>query len=273
MEIIWGIGTLVLGAVLGVAFQRGADQWFNALTDYELWVDYVAVPLSTQTKAASELRYFVGNTELKEPHHIQLYVWRVGEKDVRADAFGDDLTIGLGVPIAPDSLRVIDYDGAVDLSFETGDDAKLLIRPSLIRPDFVLSYSFISDGLPRIHAHNPVADLKMSSFYAESRNKNRIGTYLAAAGGLLLVGGLLAMVSMGFLTNVVPDLVAARIMTFSLPATLIGIVMLATSSTISPRRARLARKLLRSRTNRWALSEPQFPARDQFEESLHFARK
>jgi len=259
MDIIWQIVLLVGGAVLGVVVTRLSDKWFSPLGE-ELWVDYSATSLTMAHAQvlAPEVTYRVGDRELAQPYRTRVFVWRVGTKDVRGDAFSDDLVLRLGVPVIESTLQSNELVSEAKVAFDvTDDDATITIAPSLVRPDFVAEYQFISDGLPKIQAHSPVADVKVTSFYSESRNRNRVGPVLATVGGVLLAGGLVTTITLAVVSKVSADQSVAGPLVFTLPGMFLGILLLAAASEISPRRARMARRALRSRIGRGALDGPQ----------------
>ncbi|MGJ0390062.1 hypothetical protein [Microbacterium sp. CGR1] len=85
------------------------------------------------------------------------------------------------------------------VSFETtSPDAVVRVKASLLRTGFVANYEFVSDGLPTFEMHNPVADLVVTSLFAEKRDKNLVGPILIIVGIVLgafgLVSGILTAV-------------------------------------------------------------------------------
>ena len=259
MEIFLWVLTLIAGAVAGVIATRTSDRWFRPLGDYELWVDYTATPLFVELPyvAATGLTYSIDSTTLEQPYQVRLWVWRAGSKDVRADAFTGDLVVKLGVPLVPSSMRSDEHTSGAEVGLYVEDgQATFRMRPSLVRPDFVARYDFVSDGRPQFQTHNPVADLKVSSFYAETKDENKARSILAGVGALLLVGGFLGMIAL-FVLGIIFGPQVVLYLPVTLLATFVGIGCLASSAEAVPRRARLARKILRSRVAGRVLSGSQ----------------
>lgn len=251
---IWWMVTILLSAIAGIVLQRTSDRWFRPLEDYELWVDYTATPLfpSFPKTATARFGYLVDGMPVDMPYQVRLWVWRAGPRDVRADSFSHDLVVRLGVPVVASTVRADEHASGAAVSFEAGDRASWRLRPSIVRADFWARYDFVSDGLPDVQTHNPVADLRVSSFYDEIENRNLVGSLLAIAGGILLAGGIIAAVTGVVLTLGFGFDVGGWIQ-FALMAPIAGIAALASSSEAKPRRARLARKQLNERGERYAL--------------------
>jgi len=234
----------IVGAVISIALQRTSDRWWRPLGDYELWIDYTATPLFMEH--ATDVSYVVDGTPVQRPYRVRLWAWRAGAKDVRADSFSNVFVAHLGVPVIPSTVRADEHASGADVQLTAGESASWRVEQGIVRSDFVVRYDFISDGLPNVQTHNPVADLRVSSFYDETENQNLRSTVLASIGAVLLAGGLLWIVIGLILSQTVaPGLVPWVFLT--MPALIIGILFLASSSDAIPRRARLARKLLRAR--------------------------
>jgi len=256
--VLWVVG-LILSAVVSIALDRTSERWWRPLGDYELWIDYTATPLFVNN--ASDVGYVVDGTPVEKPYRVRLWVWRAGSKDVRADSFSDNFVARLGVPVIPSTVRADEHTSGAGVQFDAGDSASWRVQPGIIRSDFVVRYDFISDGLPDVQTHNPVADLRVSSFYDETENRNTRRTVLAALGALLLVGGLLWLIIGAILTMTVNREIGIWVLLF-MPAAIVGIMALASSSDAVPRRARLARKLLRARVGRQPLPARQITIQD-----------
>lgn len=255
MDIVWQMLLLVAGAILGVVATRLIDRWFSPLGDHELWVDYSAYSLAAPwaQKLAPNLRYQIGDTQFSNPYYTRVYLWRAGAKDVPPTSFSGDLEIRLRVQIAPETIQASTRTGTSNVDFLVDEkDATVLIAPSIIRPDFVAIYEFVSDGEPQIQIHSPVADLRVTSFVAESLERNRIRPFLAWTGGVLLVVGILCMIGGAVLAAMVggPNYFGLGL----IPAVL-GVMSIAASADALPRRARMARRTLRARSP-GALREP-----------------
>jgi hypothetical protein len=234
----------IVGAVLSVALQRNSDRWWRPLGQYELWIDYTATPLFLEH--ATDVSYVVDGTPVQQPYRIRLWVWRAGANDVRADSFSGDFVARLGVPVIASTVRADEHASGAEVQFTAGESASWQVKPGLVRSDFVVRYDFISDGLPNVQTHNPVADLRVSSFYDETENQNLRSTVLASIGAVLLAGGLLWIIISLILSQTVAQGLTPWVFV-TMPAPIIGILFLASSSDAIPRRARLARKLLRAR--------------------------
>lgn len=262
MDILWQVVLVIAGGVVGVLFTRWADRWFNPIEDYELWVDFTAKPLTLRAEVEKTgIEYVIDGQVMKDPHRVQLYLWRLGAKDVRLDSFGgEDLILKLGVPVSASSLKANESTGGADVDFETADEALVRLRPSLVRPSFAVHYEFITDGVPVIQTFNPVADLKMSSFFLEQTNRNIIGKVLVTLGVISVIGAFVALITFGIMyrTDPVGNDWAARVASLSLPMMILGFVSLVLGTIISPRRARIAVRQLRSRLGKRSLREPQY---------------
>ncbi|MBF4592372.1 hypothetical protein ITJ58_01240 [Curtobacterium flaccumfaciens] len=234
----------IVGAVISIALQRTSDRWWRPLGDYELWIDYTATPLFMEH--ATDVSYVVDGTPVRRPYRVRLWAWRAGAKDVRADSFSGDFVARLGVPVIPSTVRADEHASGADVHLTVGESASWRIEQGIVRSDFFVRYDFISDGLPNVQTHNPVADLRVSSFYDETENQNLRSTVLASIGAVLLAGGLLwIIIGLILSQTIAPGLVPWVFLT--MPAPFVGILFLASSSDAIPRRARLARKLLRAR--------------------------
>lgn len=261
MEVFWQVVLLVAGGLIGVLFTRWADRWFNSFDDYELWIDITARPLTLgkKTSEQSGLEYVVHGQKMSDPHRVTLYMWRMGKKDVRPDAFGgSDFTVRVGSAVAPTSVSANENTGGADVSFET-DEPAVRIRPSLVRPSFATRYDFIADGLPEVQTHNPVADLKTSSFFGEQMHRNIIGRVLVALGVLSVLAAFVSIFVFGSIYNSDREANewAARWAAVTFPLLIGGFASLMIGSIISPRRARIAKRQIRSRLGKSALREPQ----------------
>lgn len=261
MDVFWQLMLLLGGGIVGVVFTRWAERWFNAVGDHELWIDYTAVPLTLGATVGEKMgvKYVVDDRTMRDPHNVSLFIWRLGKRDVRPDSFaGEDLTIEVGAPIAPSSLVSNVSTGGAILSFDVSDDrGEVRLKPSLVRPGFVANYEFITDGVPQLQTHNPVADLKISSFYGEKDKRNLIGPVLIVLGLVSLLGAFAALIVFGILYRVAGETWVLDYIWVTFPLMMGGFISLAVGSSISPRRARLARRKLRSMMNQRVLSEPQ----------------
>jgi hypothetical protein len=260
--VLWVV-TIVLSAVVGIVLQRTSDRWLQPLGDYELWMDFTATPLFVdhQTTASTAISHRVDGVQMEKPYQVRLWVWRAGERDVRADSFSDDFVVRLGVPVVASTVRMDEHTSAADVQFEAGEAASWRVRPSIIRTDFLARYDFISDGLPNLQTHNPVADLRVSSFYDETENRNHRQTFLASVGAILLLGGTLWLIVSTILSATVNADLGPWIAVGAI-AMIASILALASSSDAIPRRARLARKRLHGRVGGHALLAAQIQIPD-----------
>lgn len=228
-------------------------RWFNAIGDHELWVDCTATGLALDAQVGQRfgLRHSVHGVEMEQPYNVSLFVWRMGAKDVRSDSFdGKDLTYRIKNRISMDSLVANESTGGASVHFESdGEGAVVRIKPSLIRPDFSANYEFVCDGVPQVERYNPVADLNLTSYYHEIKEKNIIGPTLFGVGA---VSGALAILSLivglaGYNIDKeafvwIPQWIwVVFLMLFG------GLLLLMTGAEVAPRRARLSRKVARRR--------------------------
>lgn len=242
--------TAVVGAIIGVVVTRTADRWFQQLGDYELWIDFTATPLfiNHPQSTSKNFAYMVDGVTTSRPYQVQLWVWRAGTKDVRADSFSDDLIVRLGVPIVESTLRSDEQAGATKVLFSAGEDPTWVVNPSIIAADFIAHYDFVSDGLPSLEIMSRVVDLRIASFYDEAENRNTRSTVLAAIGAVLLPGGLIWTIVGSIIYRNNNDF--GQWFALGIPPMFIGIFALGAVSAVIPRRARLARGVLRQRTGR-----------------------
>lgn len=242
--------TAIVGAIIGVVASRTADRWFQQLGDYELWIDFTATPLFINhlRSTSRDFVYMVDGVPIAKPYQVQLWVWRAGTRDVRADSFSDDLVVRFGVPIIESTVRSDEQAGATKALFSAGEDPTWAVSPSIIATDFVVRYDFISDGLPSLETTSRVPDLRVASFYDEAENRNPRSTVLATMGAILLPGGVIWLIVGSVIYNNNTDF--GQWFILGMPATFIGIFALAGVSSVIPRRARLARGVLRRRTGR-----------------------
>ena len=260
--VLWAVSVL-LSAIVGVVFTRTSDRWLQPLGDHELWMDFTATPLFVKhpNTAATGVTYLVDGTPVETPYQVRLWVWRAGAKDVRPDSFSGDLEVRLGAPVVASTVRSEEHTSAADVQFEAGENAIWRVRPSIVRADFLVRYEFISDGLPAVQAHNPVADLRISSFYDDTENRNGRRALLASVGAALLVAGVLWFIVAAILSVAVnPDI--GSWIPVGIPVAVIGVLALASSSEAVPRRARLARKRLHERVGRRVLPYNQVQVPD-----------
>lgn len=267
MDVLFWTFSLVAGGIVGVIITRLWDRWFTPFSERELWVDFSAKPLflDTPAVAASGLKYTLDATEIARPYRVTLWAWRVGAKDLRADDFAGDLVAKIGVPVIASSLKRQEQTGRAIVDFQTDDgDALLVLKPSLVRPDFVVTYDFICDGIPTLQVTNPVADLRVGSFYLERGENNKIAPALATVGGLALVIGIGGMFVAGIASRFMELGALEAAVPIGGALGIVGIGLLAGSSAVTPRRAKLARKLLQSRTKGYVLDRNQIrsPADD-----------
>jgi len=260
--VLWAV-SLLLSAIVGVVLTRTSDRWLEPLGDHELWMDFTATPLFVKhpTTAATGVTYLVDGALVEAPYQVRLWVWRAGAKDVRADSFSDDLEIRLGAPVVASTVRSEEHTSAADVQFEAGENATWRVRPSIVRADFLVRYDFISDGLPALQAHNPVADLRISSFYDDTENRNGRRTLFASVGAVLAIGGIIWFIVTAILTVAVNRDIGPWI-PWGMPVAILGTLALASSSEAVPRRARLARKRLHERAGRRVLPYNQVQVPD-----------
>jgi hypothetical protein len=259
-SVLWAVSVL-LSAIVGVVATRTSDRWLRPLDDYELWIDFTATPLFVKHPASAAVTYLVDGTPVSKPYQVRLWVWRAGAKDVRRDSFSSDLEVRLGTAVVASTVRADEHSSATEVQFEPSASTTWRVRPSIIRSDFLARYDFISDGLPDIQAHNPVADLRISSFYDETKNRNGRRRLLASGGVVLFLGGVLWFVVCGILAVAVsPDLNSW--FAVGMPGVMIGLLALASSSEAVPRRARLARKRLYGHVGRRVLPYNQIQGQD-----------
>lgn len=261
-SVLWAV-SLLLSAIVGVIFTRTSDRWLQPLGDYELWMDFTAAPLFVKhpTTASTGVTYLVDGTPVETPYQVRLWVWRAGAKDVRPDSFSADLEIRLGTSVVASTVRSDEHTSAADVQFEAGESALWRVRPSMVPADFLVRYDFVSDGLPDLQAHNPVADLRISSFYDETENRNGRRVLLAAGGAVLLISGFLWFIVSSILAVTVnPDFDSW--FAVGLLAVMLGVLALSSSVEAVPRRARLARKHLYRRVGRRVLPANQIQIPD-----------
>lgn len=255
---------VIISGVVGVVLTRTSDRWLAPLEDHELWVDYHATPLFTATPStAKNISPSVDGVPTSAPYQVRLWIWRAGKKDVRADSFSGDFMVNLGVPVISSTVRADEHTATATAEF-LPSESSFRIKPSIVRTDFLARYDFVSDGLPDLQSHNPVADLRVSSFYDDVTRRNRGSNALGNTGGWVLIAGIIWLVgwtiaavpadNFGFFTSLA---------LYGFVGIAGGVIMLAASGGVIPRRARLARRVLNRRVGARALPAIQVapPAR------------
>lgn len=246
----------LLGIPTGIFATWLYDRFRNRTEDAALWIDGELV--STPDSMASSLE--LGLTTLDEngttvtaPVVIDLYLWSAGRKDIQRNLFDDSEPL-----LIPLNAKVIRELGggrkvAADRALVSVDSGGVRVDPSLVRKEIAIHWRLLLDGIPSFRPEevdNPIADLRVRSFWHEWRHPTPGNVVRKIVGGALALIGLGTIVLSVFLPQSTKELLGKSpvidlaLITLGVFAALVAGILLFTTADLPSRRAQYASRRL-----------------------------
>lgn len=200
MEIVLGVLTLIVGAIVPVWLHRRA----HPKRQLRYRVDATRM-LAGTTHSNSTLTIQSEGHIVRDPHAVRLTLWATGRADIPTSAFdsGRSIIVDLGTTILPGTLTK-PTNVPADVNFEQISDHELALIPTLLPKTTHITVEVVTDAEPATSVHNPLVDIDLTideerpqaDKIAVSR-KRRGGTSLQITIGVTIAAFVVLVVSLG----------------------------------------------------------------------------